>query len=48
MKQPTLQVKIYAMRIEFQQATSWINKLPLEKWTQAYNGGKRYDHMTII
>jgi len=28
------------------QAVSWIDQIPLEKWTQAYDGGKRYEHMT--
>ena len=34
------------MRYKFKQAFSWIDRIPLEKWTQAYNGGKRYGHMT--
>jgi hypothetical protein len=24
----------------------WLEKIPREKWTQAYDGGKRYGHMT--
>jgi len=46
MKQPTLMAKFSAMRSEFQQAVSWIDQIPLEKWTQAYDGGKRFGHMT--
>jgi len=33
MKQPTLQAKISTMKVEFQQATSWIDQISLEKWT---------------
>jgi len=46
MKQPRLQAKLCALRVEFRQAASWIDRIPLEKWTQAYDGGKRYGHMT--
>jgi len=34
------------MRSEFKQAFFWIDRIQLEKWTQAYDGGKRYGHMT--
>jgi len=46
MKQPTLIAKLSAMCLEFQQAVSWIDQISLEKWTQAYDGGKRFGHMT--
>jgi len=46
MKQPIVQAKLSIMRSEFKQAFSWIDRIPLEKWTQAYDGGKRYGHMT--
>ena len=46
MKQPTLQAKLSAIRAEFPHAVFWIDQIPLEKWTQAYDGGKRYGHMT--
>jgi len=46
MKQPTLMAKLSAMLSEFQQAVSWIDQISLEKWTQAYDGGKRFGHMT--
>ncbi|XP_068492184.1 uncharacterized protein [Phaseolus vulgaris] len=42
MKQPTLQAKLSAIRAEFPHAVFWIDQIPLEKWTQAYDGGKRY------
>ena len=25
---------------------SWIDRIPLQKWTQAYDGGSRFGHMT--
>jgi len=37
MKIPRLQAKVSAMRAGFQQAASWIDQLPLEKWTHAYD-----------
>ena len=46
MKQPIVQTKLSVMRFEFKQAFSWIDWIPLEKWTQAYDGGKRYGHLT--
>jgi len=46
MKQPTLMAKLSAMRSQFQQTVSWIDQIPLEKWTQAYDGGKRLSHKT--
>jgi len=39
MKQPTVQAKLSVMRSEFKQAFFWIDRIPLEKWTQAYDGG---------
>nr|XP_007155040.1 hypothetical protein PHAVU_003G167900g [Phaseolus vulgaris]ESW27034.1 hypothetical protein PHAVU_003G167900g [Phaseolus vulgaris] len=46
MKQLIVQTKLSIMRSEFNQAFSWIDRIPLEKCTQAYDGGKRYGHMT--
>jgi len=46
MKQPTLQAKLSALRSQFQQAFAWIDQIPLKKWTQAYDEGRRYGHMT--
>jgi len=46
MKQSTVMTKLSAMRSEFPQAVSWIDQIPLEKWAQAFDGGKRFGHMT--
>ncbi|XP_068497499.1 uncharacterized protein [Phaseolus vulgaris] len=43
MKQPIVQAKLLVMRSEFKQAFSWIDCIPLKKWTQAYDGGKRFN-----
>jgi len=40
MKQLGLQAKLSVLRAEFCQAASWIDRIPLEKWTQVYDGGK--------
>jgi len=45
-KQPTVQAKLSAMRSQFPQVVAWIDKIPLYKWSQAYDGGHRYTHMT--
>nr|XP_007152220.1 hypothetical protein PHAVU_004G111700g [Phaseolus vulgaris]ESW24214.1 hypothetical protein PHAVU_004G111700g [Phaseolus vulgaris] len=46
MKQPIVQAKLLALRSQFQQAFAWIDQIPLKKWTQAYDRGRRYGHMT--
>ena len=46
MKQPIVQANLSVMRSEFKQAFSWIDRIQLEKWTQTYDEGKRYGHMT--
>jgi len=46
MKQSTVMAKLSAMRSEFPQAVSWIDQIQLEKWAQAFDGGKRFGHMT--
>jgi len=46
MKQPTVQAKLATMRSQFGQAVAWIDQIPLHKWTQAFDDGKRYGHMT--
>jgi hypothetical protein len=33
------------MRSKFKEIVEWLEKIPREKWTQAYDGGKRYGHM---
>ena len=34
------------MRAKFPQAADWLDQIPKSKWTQAYDKGKQYDHMT--
>lgn len=34
------------MKSEFQQAMNCLEQISKEKWTWAYDGGKRYGHMT--
>ena len=34
------------MRAQFSQAAYWLDQILKSKWTQAYDEGKRYDHMT--
>jgi len=46
MKQPTVQAKLATMSSQFRQVVAWIDQIPLHKWTQAFDDGKRYGHMT--
>jgi len=34
------------MRLEFRQAILWIEQILVQKWTQTFDGDKRYGHMT--
>ncbi|XP_045801383.1 uncharacterized protein LOC123895190 [Trifolium pratense] len=34
------------LRKESVEALNWVDKIPKEKWTQAYDGGRRWGHMT--
>jgi len=43
MKQPTLQAKLSTMQAAFPQIVSWIDQIPLEKWTQAYDQARGTD-----
>jgi len=45
-KQPILDAKLAALRSHSPEVASWINKIPLQKWTQAYDGGNSFRHMT--
>jgi len=45
-KQPILDAKLAALRSHSPEVASWINKIPLQKWTQAYDEGSRFRHMT--
>ncbi|KAL5134135.1 hypothetical protein HKD37_03G007364 [Glycine soja] len=46
MRKPRFEAKLLAMRTEFSQATDWLDQIPKNKWTLAYDEEKRYDHMT--
>jgi len=46
MRKPRFEAKLLAMRAEFPQAADWLDQIPKSKWTQAYNEGKQYGHMT--
>ncbi|XP_014503102.1 uncharacterized protein LOC106763420 [Vigna radiata var. radiata] len=45
-KQPTVTAKLTALRHHYPQQVAWIDKIPLNKWSQAFDGGRRYGHMT--
>ncbi|XP_052736606.1 uncharacterized protein LOC108328482 [Vigna angularis] len=45
-KQPTVTTKLAALRNQYPQQVQWIDKIPLQKWSQAFDGGRRYGHMT--
>ncbi|XP_047179213.1 uncharacterized protein LOC124846045 [Vigna umbellata] len=45
-KQPTVTAKLAALRNQYPQQVQWIDKIPLQKWSQAFDGGRRYGHMT--
>jgi len=34
------------MKSDFSQKVSWIDQILLEKWTQVFDEGNRYGHMT--
>ena len=46
MKQPILDAKLAALRSHSPEVASWIDRIPLQKWTQAYDGCSRFGHMT--
>ena len=46
MRQSLFETKLSAMRSKFRRAAEWLDSIPREKWTQCYDGGKRYGHMT--
>ena len=47
MRKLRFEAKLLAMRLEFPRASNWLNQIIKSKWTQAYDEGKRYGHMTI-
>ena len=34
------------LREQNEEAANWVDNIPKEKWTQAFDGGRRYGHMT--
>ncbi|XP_057434380.1 uncharacterized protein LOC130727291 [Lotus japonicus] len=45
-RQPRFEAKLIVLRSEFPEVATWLDNIPREKWTQAYDGGSRYGHMT--
>ncbi|XP_057439818.1 uncharacterized protein LOC130731529 [Lotus japonicus] len=45
-RQPRFEAKLTVLRSKNPQAAEWLDNIPKDKWTQAYDGGKRYGHMT--
>ena len=45
MRKSRFEIKLLAIA-EFPQATDWLDQIPKSKWTQAYDEGKQYGHMT--
>jgi len=46
MRKPRFQAKLLAMQADFPQVADWLDQIPKSKWTQAYDEGKQYGHMT--
>jgi len=46
MRKSRFDSKLLAMRAEFPQVADLLDQIPKSKWTQAYDEGKQYDHMT--
>ncbi|KAH1215601.1 hypothetical protein GmHk_13G036700 [Glycine max] len=46
MRNLQFEAKLLAMRAEFPQTADWLDQIPKSKWTQVYNEGKQYGHMT--
>ena len=46
MRKLRFEAKLLAMRAKFPQAADQLDQIPKSKWTQAYDKGKQYDHMT--
>lgn len=46
MQQSKFDAKLIDMKSEFLASKKIVRKYSREKWTQAYDGGKRYGHMT--
>ena len=38
--------KLAALKSHSPKVATWIDRIPVQKWTQAYDGGSRFRHMT--
>ena len=47
MRKLRFEARFLAMWLEFPRAIDWLDQLSKSKWTQAYDEGKQYGHMTI-
>jgi len=45
-KQPILDANLAALRSHSPEVASWIDKIPLQKWSQAYDMSSRFRHIT--
>lgn len=43
---PTFQYYLNEIRMSNAEAGAWLDNIPLEKWTRAFDGGCRWGHMT--
>jgi len=46
MRKLRFEAKLFTMRTEFPQAADWLDQIPKSKWSQVYDEGNRYGHMT--
>ncbi|PNX97090.1 protein FAR1-related sequence 8-like [Trifolium pratense] len=47
-REPTFRFWRDELMKESVDAVAWVDKIPKEKWTQAFDGGRRWGHMTSI
>ncbi|XP_045795114.1 uncharacterized protein LOC123889695 [Trifolium pratense] len=47
-REPTFRFWRDKLMKESVDAVAWVDKIPKEKWTQAFDGGRRWGHMTSI
>ncbi|XP_019423103.1 PREDICTED: uncharacterized protein LOC109360782 [Lupinus angustifolius] len=43
---PRFERMLNSLRQKNSRAAAWLDQIPKEKWSQAYDGGRRYGHMT--
>ncbi|CAK8570739.1 unnamed protein product [Lathyrus sativus] len=46
LSQPSFMYYHEEVRLSNAEALSWVNRIPVEKWTRAFDGGCRWGHMT--